>query len=126
MASSEPLDLVVTVVSAKHLKNVNWRNGELKPYVVLYLDSDHHRVSTHSDDSVKPVWNERITLPLARSVHESVLNVEILHSDAAKTLVGSLAGAPPSLGSDSREDPLEALHQGATVTSSNAASSIAA
>lgn len=62
MASSEPLDLVVTVVSAKHLKNVNWRNGELKPYVVLYLDSDHHRVSTHSDDSVKPVWNERITL----------------------------------------------------------------
>ncbi|KAJ4915277.1 Calcium-dependent lipid-binding (CaLB domain) family protein [Raphanus sativus] len=90
MASSEPLDLVVTVVSAKHLKNVNWRNGELKPYVVLYLDSDHHRVSTHSDDSVKPVWNERITLPLARSVHESVLNVEILHSDAAKTLVGSV------------------------------------
>ncbi|KAL0723767.1 hypothetical protein Bca4012_038366 [Brassica carinata] len=92
MASSEPLDLVVTVVSAKHLKNVNWRNGDLKPYVVLYLDSDH-RVSTRSDDSVKPVWNERITLPLTRSVHESVLNVEIFHSvtsDAAKTLVGSV------------------------------------
>ncbi|WZZ56747.1 hypothetical protein YC2023_056854 [Brassica napus] len=88
-ASSEPLDLVVTVVSAKHLKNVNWRNGDLKPYVVLYLDSDH-RVSTRSDDSAKPVWNERITLPLTRSVHESVLNVEILHSDAAKTLVGSV------------------------------------
>ncbi|CAN7039482.1 unnamed protein product [Brassica oleracea var. botrytis] len=88
-ASSEPLDLVVTVVSAKHLKNVNWRNGDLKPYVVLYLDSDH-RVSTRSDDSAKPVWNERITLPLTRSVHESVLNVEILHSHAAKTLVGSV------------------------------------
>ncbi|WZZ20348.1 hypothetical protein YC2023_121735 [Brassica napus] len=88
-SSSETLDLVVTVVSAKHLKNVNWRNGDLKPYVVLYLDSDH-RVSTRSDDSAKPVWNERITLPLTRSVHESVLNVEIFHSDAAKPLVGSV------------------------------------
>uniref|UniRef100_A0A1J3DIJ3 C2 domain-containing protein n=1 Tax=Noccaea caerulescens TaxID=107243 RepID=A0A1J3DIJ3_NOCCA len=92
MASSEPLDLVVTVVSAKHLKNVNWRSGDLKPYVVLYLDPDH-RVSTRSDDSTKPVWNEGITLPLTRSVHESVLNIEILHSnssDLAKTLVGSV------------------------------------
>ncbi|CAH8385510.1 unnamed protein product [Eruca vesicaria subsp. sativa] len=94
MASSDPLDLTVTVVSAKHLKNVNWRNGDLKPYVVLYLDTDH-RVSTRSDDSTKPVWNEPITLPLTRSVHESVLNIEIIHSVtssdvAAKTLVGSV------------------------------------
>ncbi|KAL1202012.1 Protein SRC2 [Cardamine amara subsp. amara] len=94
MASSEPLDLVVTVVSAKHLKNVNWRNGDLKPYVILYLDSDH-RLSTRSEDSasIKPVWNERITLPLTRSVNESVLNIEIFHSnssDLAKTLVGSV------------------------------------
>lgn len=92
MASSEPLDLIVTVVSAKHLKNVNWRNGDLKPYVVLYLDPNH-RLSTRSDDSTKPVWNERITLPLTRSVHESVLSIEILHSnspDLAKALVGSV------------------------------------
>ncbi|XP_010487318.1 PREDICTED: formin-like protein 3 [Camelina sativa] len=96
MASSEPLDLIVTVVSAKHLKNVNWRNGDLKPYVVLYLDQDQ-RLSTRSDDSasIKPVWNERITLPLTRSVHESVLNIEVFHSnsnssDLAKTLVGSV------------------------------------
>ncbi|KAL0884555.1 hypothetical protein Bca101_008536 [Brassica carinata] len=92
MTSSEPLDLIVTVVSAKHLKNVNWRNGDLKPYVVLYLDPDH-RLSTRSDESTKPVWNERITLPLARSVHESVLTIEIFHSDSsdpAKSLVGSV------------------------------------
>ncbi|VYS45286.1 unnamed protein product [Arabidopsis thaliana] len=94
MTSSEPLDLVVTVVSAKHLKNVNWRNGDLKPYVVLYLDQDHP-LSTRSDDSssIKPVWNERITLPLTRSVHETVLNIEVFHSnssDLAKTLVGSV------------------------------------
>ncbi|KAF8104051.1 hypothetical protein N665_0181s0072 [Sinapis alba] len=92
MASSEPLDLIVTVVSAKHLKNVNWRIGDLKPYVVLHLDPDH-RLSTRSDDSTKPVWNERITLPLTRSVRESVLSIEIFHSnssDLAKALVGSV------------------------------------
>ncbi|XP_010557218.1 PREDICTED: leucine-rich repeat extensin-like protein 1 [Tarenaya hassleriana] len=94
MTSSEPFDLVITVVSAKHLKNVNWREGDLKPFVVLYLDPDH-RLSTRSDDSgsTKPVWNERITLPLTRPVHESVVTVEIFHSkssDLAKTLVGSV------------------------------------
>ncbi|CAH8383973.1 unnamed protein product [Eruca vesicaria subsp. sativa] len=91
-SSSEPLDLTVTVISAKHLKNVNWRNGDLKPYVVLHLNPDH-RLSTRADESVKPVWNERITLPLTRSVHESVLNIEIFHSnssDPAKPLVGSV------------------------------------
>ncbi|KAJ0250762.1 Calcium-dependent lipid-binding [Hirschfeldia incana] len=92
-SSSEPLDLIVTVVSAKHLKNVNWRNGDLKPYVVLHLDPDH-RLTTRSDDSTKPVWNERITLPLTRSVHESVLSIDIFHSNspdlAAKALVGSV------------------------------------
>ncbi|KFK43060.1 hypothetical protein AALP_AA1G073200 [Arabis alpina] len=92
MASSEQLDVIVTVVSAKNLKNVNWRNGDLKPYVVLYLDPEN-RLTTRFDDSTKPVWNERITLPITRSVHESVLNVEVFHSnssDLAKTLIGSV------------------------------------
>ncbi|CAN8306002.1 unnamed protein product [Cochlearia groenlandica] len=95
MSSSEPpLDLIVTVVSAKNLKNINWRNGDLKPYVVLYLDSEN-RFSTRPDDSAstKPVWNERIALPLTRSVHESVLNIEILHSNSTTDLTKSLVGS---------------------------------
>ncbi|KAL5817134.1 hypothetical protein ACOSQ3_025512 [Xanthoceras sorbifolium] len=94
MASPNPLDLEITIISAKHLKNVNWRNGDLKPYAVLYLDPDY-RLATHSDDSgsTRPVWNERFTLPLTRPVRESVLTVEIFHSrvsEISKPLVGSL------------------------------------
>ncbi|KAJ0084093.1 hypothetical protein Patl1_31143 [Pistacia atlantica] len=94
MASPNPLDLEITIISAKHLKNVNWRNGDLKPYVVFYIDSDY-RLATHSDDSgsTRPVWNERFTLPISRPVSESILSLEIFHSkvsEAPKPLVGSL------------------------------------
>ncbi|KAF2296234.1 hypothetical protein GH714_036969 [Hevea brasiliensis] len=67
MASSRPpppksLDLELTIVSAKHLKNVNWKNGDLKAYAVFWVDPDR-RLSTKSDDSgsTRPVWNERFT-----------------------------------------------------------------
>ncbi|EXB58170.1 hypothetical protein L484_026371 [Morus notabilis] len=92
---SKPLDLDLTIVSAKHLKNVNWRNfGELKPYAVFWLDPDR-RLATKSDDSgsTRPVWNERFTLPLTASLHDSFLTLEIFHSkpsDTTKPLVGTL------------------------------------
>ncbi|KAF5727340.1 hypothetical protein HS088_TW22G01033 [Tripterygium wilfordii] len=94
MASQAPLDLEITVISAKHLKNVNWRNGDLKPYAVFYLDSSENRLATHSDDSgnTSPVWNERFTLPLTRPLHDSVLTLEIFHSrpsETSKPLVGT-------------------------------------
>ncbi|CAA6666518.1 unnamed protein product [Spirodela intermedia] len=31
-------EVEVTVISGKNMKNVNWRNGNLHPYVVLWLD----------------------------------------------------------------------------------------
>lgn len=100
MASSrlpppKPLDLDLTIVSAKHLKNVNWRNGgDLKPYAVFWVDPDR-RLATKSDDagSTRPVWNERFTLPLAASLHDSFLTLEIFHSKPSETikpLVGTL------------------------------------
>ncbi|XP_062154618.1 protein SRC2-like [Alnus glutinosa] len=99
MASSrppppKPLDLELTVVSAKHLKNVNWKNGELKPYAVFWVDPDR-RLATKSDDSgsTHPVWNERFTLPITLPLHESVLTLEIFHSKPSETpkpLVGTL------------------------------------
>lgn len=94
MASGKPLDLEVTILSAKHLHNVNWRNGDLKPYVVFYLDSDHC-LATHADDSGStfPVWNESFALPINRPIYDSVLTIEILHSkfsDTPKPLVGSV------------------------------------
>ncbi|TYJ16475.1 hypothetical protein E1A91_A10G256700v1 [Gossypium mustelinum] len=81
-----PLDLDLTIVSAKHLKNVNWQNGDLKPYAVFWVDPDR-RLSTRSDDSgsTRPVWNERFTLPLVVPPHETVLTLEIFHSKPSET-----------------------------------------
>ncbi|KAK9077924.1 hypothetical protein SSX86_001981 [Deinandra increscens subsp. villosa] len=90
----KPLDLEITIVSAKHLKNVNWRNGDLSPYVIFWLDPDR-RLATKSDDSnsTKPVWNERFLIPLPSSPAAAVLTLEIFHSkplDTPKPLVGTL------------------------------------
>ncbi|XP_022765039.1 pollen-specific leucine-rich repeat extensin-like protein 3 [Durio zibethinus] len=80
------LDLDLTIVSAKHLKNVNWRNGDLKPYAVFWVDPDR-RLSTRSDDSgsTRPVWNERFTLHLPAPLHDAVLTLEIFHSKPSET-----------------------------------------
>ncbi|KAI6686911.1 hypothetical protein NL676_032824 [Syzygium grande] len=98
MYSPAPLDLEITVISAKHLKNVNWRNGDLKPYASFSLDHDPHlRLSTRPDDSgsTRPVWNEILTIPLpsaAASPRDATLTVEVFHSKPSETpkpLVGS-------------------------------------
>ncbi|XP_031108843.1 wiskott-Aldrich syndrome protein family member 2-like [Ipomoea triloba] len=91
---SKPYDVDFTIVSAKHLKNVNWRHGDLKPYVIFWVDPDR-RLATKSDDhgSTKPVWNERFVLPLAVPPQESLLTLEIFHSKPSETpkpLVGTL------------------------------------
>ncbi|RAL36937.1 unnamed protein product [Cuscuta campestris] len=92
--TSKPYDADVTIVSAKHLKNVNWRSGDLKPYVSFWINGGR-RFSTKSDDygSTRPVWNERFVVPLTLPPQESVLTLEILHSkpsETAKPLVGTL------------------------------------
>ncbi|XP_058099605.1 leucine-rich repeat extensin-like protein 1 [Magnolia sinica] len=99
MASSRPppqhpLDLDITVVSAKHLQNVNWRNGDLQPYAVFWVDPER-KLATRPDDSgsIRPVWNERFTLPLAQPLKDSLLTLEIFHSKPSETpkpLVASL------------------------------------
>lgn len=90
----KPLDLEITVISAKHLKNVNWRNGDLNPYVIFWLDPDR-RLATKSDDSnsTKPIWNEKFIIPLPTTLSAAVLTLEIFHakpSDTPKPLVGTL------------------------------------
>ncbi|CAL1402257.1 unnamed protein product [Linum trigynum] len=107
--SHNPFDLEITIISAKHLKNVNWRNGDLKPYATIYLDNSDHRLATHADDSgsTRPVWNERFTLPVTRMIADSVLTLEILHSrpsETPKPLVGAVK-IPLSQILDSDESP---------------------
>ncbi|KDP44823.1 hypothetical protein JCGZ_01323 [Jatropha curcas] len=91
---SKPLDLELTIVSAKHLKNVNWKNGDLKAYAVFWVDPDR-RLATKSDNSgsTRPVWNEHFTFPLSLPLQESYLTLEIFHSKPSETpkpLVGTL------------------------------------
>lgn len=96
-ASSRSYDLEITLVSAKHLKNVNWRHGDLKPYAVAYLHPDRRSASKPDESgSTRPVWNERLSLPLPVpfSPHDPslLLTLDIFHSKPSETpkpLVGS-------------------------------------
>ena len=88
------LDLDFTIVSAKHLKNVNWRNGDLKPYAIFWVDPER-RFATKPDDcgSTRPVWNERFTIPINASPSDAVFTLEVFHSKPSETpkpLVGVL------------------------------------
>lgn len=88
-------EVEVTVGSARDLKNVNWRNGDLKPYAVLWVD-DGARCSTRVDldNGDCPVWDEKLVLPLPPSgrIDDAVLYIDVVHANAAegvKPLVGS-------------------------------------
>ncbi|KAF7038640.1 hypothetical protein CFC21_048796 [Triticum aestivum] len=124
-APPKAMDLEVTVVSGKHLKNVNWRRGDLRAYAVAYLDPSR-RTATRPDDAggCKPAWNERITLQLPPhlSPHDPslLLSLDVFHSkpsDSPKPLVGSarsplrdlLFPASPNPSSDSPASPIITL-----------------
>ncbi|KAL6646393.1 hypothetical protein ACP70R_018001 [Stipagrostis hirtigluma subsp. patula] len=90
-------EVEVTVASARDLKNVNWRNGDLKPYAVLWVD-DGPKVSTRVDldNGENPTWDEKLVVPLppsaAARLEDAVLHVDVVHANAAegvKPLVGS-------------------------------------
>ncbi|KAK4753491.1 hypothetical protein SAY87_001595 [Trapa incisa] len=116
MASPPPdlLDLDITLISAKHLKNVNWRIGALKPYAAVFLDPNR-RLSTRPDEhgSTSPVWNDSFTLPLPSSLADAFLTVEIFHSrpsETPKPLVGSLR-VPLSTLVDRSESSSDRIHK---------------
>ncbi|GJN04290.1 hypothetical protein PR202_ga21828 [Eleusine coracana subsp. coracana] len=95
-------EVEVTVGSARELKNVNWRHGELKPYVVLWVNDDGPKCSTRVDldHGENPDWDdEKLLVPLPpsagnRLIEDAVLCIDVVHADAAKEedvkpLVGS-------------------------------------
>uniref|UniRef100_A0A0E0M4S9 C2 domain-containing protein n=1 Tax=Oryza punctata TaxID=4537 RepID=A0A0E0M4S9_ORYPU len=96
MAASR-YEVEVTVTSARDLKNVNWRNGDLKPYAVLWID-DGAKSSTRVDldNADNPTWDDKLTVPLPPSTRldDAVLYVDVVHANAnatqgVKPLVGS-------------------------------------
>ncbi|VAI93348.1 unnamed protein product [Triticum turgidum subsp. durum] len=88
-------EVEVTVGTARDLKNVNWRNGDLKPYAVLRIDAGA-RCSTRVDldNNENPAWDEKVVVPLPPTsrLHDAVLYLDVVHANAAegvKPLVGS-------------------------------------
>ncbi|XP_073012607.1 uncharacterized protein [Typha latifolia] len=88
-------EVEITIGSARDLKNVNWRHGDLKPYAVAWVDGGA-KCSTKADldNDVSPVWDEKLSIPLPpdRRLEEAVLYVDVVHAKAAegvKPLVGS-------------------------------------
>ncbi|KAI4340891.1 hypothetical protein MLD38_025685 [Melastoma candidum] len=84
----------LTVTSAKDLKNVNWRNGPLSPYVVVWLDPNN-KCSTRVDregDSF-PVWDQTLSIPLPPGpTDDAFLYLDVVHA-------GSESGTKPLIGS---------------------------
>jgi hypothetical protein len=88
-------EVEVTVESAKNLKNVNWRNGELKPYAVLWID-DGPKITTKVDvdNGDDPIWDEKLVVPLPPSsrLQDAKLYIDVVHANAkegVKPIVGS-------------------------------------
>ncbi|RLM84957.1 uncharacterized protein C2845_PM04G10580 [Panicum miliaceum] len=88
-------EVEVTVGSARDLKNVNWRHGDLRPYAVAWVDSGA-RCSTRVDldGGESPTWDEKILVPLppASRLDDAVLHIDVVHANAdegVKPLVGS-------------------------------------
>ncbi|KAI4998907.1 hypothetical protein ZWY2020_054249 [Hordeum vulgare] len=88
-------EVEVTVGAARDLKNVNWRNGDLKPYAVLWIDAGA-RCSTRVDldNGENPTWDDKVVVPLppASRLQDAVLYLDIVHANApegVKPLVGS-------------------------------------
>ncbi|KAK9665489.1 hypothetical protein RND81_14G115000 [Saponaria officinalis] len=86
-------DVEVTITSAKDLKNVNWRHGPNKPYVVVWVDPDR-KVTTRVDEEgdTSPRWDQTLVVPLDRPIHDAVLYIDVVHANAeedTKPLIGS-------------------------------------
>ncbi|KAF3335751.1 transcription elongation factor SPT5 [Carex littledalei] len=88
-------EVEVTIESAKNLKNVNWRNGELKPYAVVWID-DGPKVASKVDvdNDEDPIWNEKLLVPLPPSsrLEDAKLYIDVVHAnpkEGVKPLVGS-------------------------------------
>ncbi|XP_022734459.1 protein SRC2-like [Durio zibethinus] len=89
-----PREIEVTISSAKDLKNVNWRYGPLRPYVVVWVDP-RNKCSTKVDEEgdTFPIWDETLFIPLPGSFNDdTTLFIDVVHAGSeedTKSLIGS-------------------------------------
>ncbi|KAK8478536.1 hypothetical protein V6N13_046599 [Hibiscus sabdariffa] len=91
---ASPHEIEVTFSSARGLKNVNWRYGPTRPYVVVWVDP-MFKCSTKADEEgdTDPTWDETLVIPLPGPVDDdTTLFVDVVHTgaeEATKPLIGS-------------------------------------
>ncbi|KAK6936810.1 C2 domain [Dillenia turbinata] len=85
-------EVQVTISSAKHLKNVNWRHGDIRPYAVVWVDPSNKFTTRVADGDTSPFWDERLVIQLTAPVDDSILHIDIVHANPeedTKPLIGS-------------------------------------
>ena len=78
---SPPCDLELSITSARDLKNVNWKHGDLCAYAVAWVDEES-KVATRVDASgdTNPSWvNQNFIIPVRKPIWEARLSIEIYH-----------------------------------------------
>uniref|UniRef100_A0A0D6QRB5 C2 domain-containing protein n=1 Tax=Araucaria cunninghamii TaxID=56994 RepID=A0A0D6QRB5_ARACU len=90
---AKPVDVELTIVNARDLKNVNWRYGQLRPYTVAWVDPGF-KVSTRVDPGgdTNPYWNEKLTIPVTRPLQDAELQIDVVHEkpeEGTKPLIGT-------------------------------------
>ncbi|GMJ06511.1 hypothetical protein like AT5G23950 [Hibiscus trionum] len=91
---ASPHEIEITFSSAKGLKNVNWRHGPTRPYVVVWVDPNY-KCSTRADGEgdTDPTWDETLVIPLPGPVDDdTTLFVDVVHAgseEGTKPLIGS-------------------------------------
>ncbi|ONK63769.1 uncharacterized protein A4U43_C07F18740 [Asparagus officinalis] len=92
-------EVEVTITSARDLKNVNWRYGDLKPYAVVWADKAA-KCSTKVDveGDVNPVWDEKLRIPLPgdRRIEDSTLYIDIVRPIPTTRRTPSPSSDPPA------------------------------
>ncbi|KAK6121884.1 hypothetical protein DH2020_044399 [Rehmannia glutinosa] len=87
-------EVEITIISAKDLKNVNWRHGKLRPYAVVWIDPNK-KCSTRADEErdASPYWDEKLLIPFNSPIEDSILHIDVVHAKTAaedtKPLIGS-------------------------------------
>ncbi|XP_061373657.1 protein SRC2 isoform X1 [Gastrolobium bilobum] len=87
-------EVEVKLTSARGLKNVNWRNGANRPYVVVWVDPSN-KLSTRVDENgdTEANWDQTLVIPLPpKPLEDMTLYIDVVHAGSekdTKPLIGS-------------------------------------
>ncbi|XP_027358440.1 protein SRC2 homolog [Abrus precatorius] len=87
-------ELELKLSSARGLKNVNWRHGANRPYVVVWVDPAN-KLSSRVDENgdIDANWDETLVIPLPpKPLEDLTLYIDVVHAGSeedTKPLIGS-------------------------------------